>query len=75
MKAILEFNLPEDQIDFDMATQANKWWAVAWDIDQWLRSQIKYPPDEMSDDKLEAFEECRENLRTLIDGYNLDLDK
>ena len=75
MKAILEFNLPEDQTDFEFASQGSKWWSVAWNMDKWLRSQIKYAPDEMSDDKFEAFEECREQLRELIDEYNLDLDK
>ena len=75
MKAILEFNLPEDQIDFDMVTQGNKWWSVAWNMDQWLRSQTKHAPDDMSDDTYKAFEECREQLRELIDEYNLDLDK
>jgi hypothetical protein len=75
MKAILEFNLPEDREEFETASNAEKWWSVAWEMNQWLRGQIKYPPDEMSDDKLEAFEECREKLRELIDEYNLDLDK
>jgi hypothetical protein len=75
MKAVLEFNLPEDQTDFEFATQGNKWWSVAWNMDQWLRSQIKYTPDGITDDELEAFEECREKLRELIGDYNLNLDK
>jgi hypothetical protein len=29
----------------------------------------------MSDDTYKAFEECREQLRELIDEYNLDLEK
>ena len=75
MKAILEFKLPEDKTDFELANEGTKWWSVAWNMDQWLRSQIKYAPDEMSDDKFEAFEECRVQLRELVDEYNLDLDK
>ena len=75
MKAILEFNIPEDQDDFESASQGYKWWSVAWDMDQWLRNQIKYAPDGMTDDELKAFEECREKLRELIDDYNLNLDK
>lgn len=75
MKAILEFNLPEDQNEFEFASQGSNWWSVAWNMDQWLRSQTKYAPDEMSDDTYKAFEECREQLRELINEYNLDLDK
>lgn len=76
MKAILEFNLPEDKTDFELATQGNKWWLVAWDMDQWLRSQLKFPENmNLSDDGYEVLEKCREKLRELIDEYNLDLDK
>lgn len=74
-KAILEFNLPEDQTDFEAASQGIKWWLVAWNMDQWLRSQIKYTPDNVPDGELETFEECRAKLRELIDDYNLNLDK
>jgi hypothetical protein len=45
-----------------------------WDLDQWLRSQIKYAPDDMSDDTYKAFEECREKLREIINDSNLSLD-
>jgi hypothetical protein len=75
MKAVLEFNLPEDQTNFEFASEGSKWWSIIWDMDQWLRSQIKYTPDGITDDELEAFEECRAKLRELIDDYNLNLDK
>ena len=75
MNAILEFNLPEDQTDLEFAYKGSKWWSVAWGMNQWLRGQIKYASDEMSDDTYKAFEECREQLRELIDEYNLDLEK
>ena len=44
MKAILEFNLPDDQEDFKMATNALSWYAVCWDLDQELRAKTKYAP-------------------------------
>lgn len=74
MKAILEFNLPEDSVEFKMATQAPKMHSVLWDMDQWLRSQTKYASDSMSDDTLKAFEECREKLREIIYENNINLD-
>ena len=41
-KAILEFNLPEDQEEFSNASKAGAMLGVLWDFDQWLRSEIKY---------------------------------
>lgn len=75
MKAILEFTLPKDDVEFYWATNGAIMNLVLWKMDQWLRSKTKHAPDDMSDDKFEAFEECREQLRGLIDEYNLDLDK
>ena len=45
MKAILEFNLPEDQEQFNIASKAMDWALLAWDIDQFIRNKIKYEQD------------------------------
>ena len=45
MKAILEFNLPEDKEEFDVAAKAMDWALVAWDIDDFIRNKIKYEQD------------------------------
>ena len=74
MKAILEFNLPEDQSDFELATNGYKWQLVAWELDQWLRSQIKYSPEEMSQDVYDKLQECRDKLHEIKNDYNLKLD-
>ena len=42
MKAILEFNLPEDEEQFNTANKGMDWALVAWDIDQLLRKKLKY---------------------------------
>jgi len=46
MKAILEFNLPEDAEEFNVASKSMDWALLAWDIDQMIRSLLKYHPDE-----------------------------
>jgi hypothetical protein len=74
MKAILEFELPEEKSDFDLAVQGADWFFVAWKMDQWLRGQIKHAPEFMSDDTYKAFEQCREKLRSLSAEYKLDLE-
>jgi len=45
MKAILEFELPEDKEEFDAASKGMDWAIVAWDIDQYIRNKIKYEQD------------------------------
>ena len=45
MKALLEFNLPEDKEEFDVAAKAMDWALVAWDIDDFIRNKIKYEQD------------------------------
>ena len=42
MKAILEFELPEDKENFDASAKGMDWAIVAWDIDQLLRKKLKY---------------------------------
>jgi hypothetical protein len=42
MKAKLEFNLPEDQDEFNTTTKAMEWALLVWDIDQQCRDWVKY---------------------------------
>jgi coproporphyrinogen III oxidase len=75
MKAILEFNLPEDDHEFKMATQGASIHSVLWEMDQWLRAQYKYMPDaEYSEDKYEAYEKARNQLREFMVENNISLD-
>lgn len=75
MKATLEFNLPEDHDDFELATKGGKWYSVVWDMDQWLRSQYKYMPDgEYSEDKYNAYYEARQKLNEIINENGVSLD-
>jgi predicted transglutaminase-like protease len=82
-KIILEFDGIEEADDARTALDGSKWkisiWSLdqkisIWSLDQWLRSQIKYAPDDMSDDTYKAFEECREKLREIVNDINLSLD-
>ena len=45
MKAILEFNLPEDKEEFDAASKGMDWALLVWHIDQFIRNKIKYEQD------------------------------
>ena len=74
MKAILKFNLPDEQHEYAMATQGSAMHSVLWDMDQWLRSQTKHAPDDMSEDTYKAFELCREQLREFINNEGMNID-
>lgn len=66
MKAILEFNLPEERNEHLLAVKSANIYSILLDIDQWLRSKIKH-------EDREEFEEVREELHLLMEqhGFNL----
>ena len=73
-KAILEFNLPDDQQEFDLATSGLKFWSVLWELDQDLRAKTKYAPDDLPQDKYDAYEEIRDKLHELMSESNISFD-
>ena len=73
-KIVLEFDGIEEADDARTALDGINWKVSMWQLDQWLRSQIKYAPDEQSEDVYQAFEECREKLREILADNNLQLD-
>jgi hypothetical protein len=74
MKAILEFNLPDDQQDFDLAVKASKFWSVLWELDQDLRAKTKYAPDDLPEDKYDAYQEVRDKLYELMSENLISFD-
>ena len=68
MKAILKFKLPDDKCDFEIASKAMSWALVAFDMDNYLREQLKYHGAG------EETENARTELREILDSYNITLD-
>ena len=71
MKAILEFNLPEEQEDFDLAIKGRDWWYACFEMKQWLRQQTKHAPDDMSDDTYNALLMCNSKLHEITNDLDL----
>jgi hypothetical protein len=67
MRAKLEFELPEDNQEFRLATKASAIYTTLWDLDQWLRAEIKYQGREQLD-------EIRDKLRELMNDNHVDFD-
>jgi hypothetical protein len=73
MKATLEFNLPDDQDEFNFATRGSNYYIILWDLDQWLRSKMKYD-DTLTDGQYEAYEKTREELRDMMTSRGITFD-
>ena len=74
MKAILEFNLPEDQEEFQDAINGTKFRIMLWEFDQYIRSQTKYAPDSMSEDTYNTYIEIRNKLHEFLREDNLSIE-
>ena len=74
MKAIIEFELPEDQEEYEKANNANKMYMALWDIKQLLRSKLKYNSDGLNDEQLEQWEAMRGDFFDILDSNDLKLD-
>ena len=73
MKAIIKFNLPEDQEYFDMFNQSSSMHNVLWEMSQWLRSKTKYASDDASGDSIKTYYECKDKLNDLLRDNSVDL--
>ena len=72
MKITLEFK-DEDAEEALTALDGYKWKLALWDLDQYLRSKIKYNPD-LTDEAYYALQGCRDKITILLQEYNLKLD-
>lgn len=71
MKATLEFNLPEEETNFRYAMSGHDMAMILTDLEIFLRSKIKH---EVSDpDRLNAYENVRDELHSLLDDRNVTL--
>ena len=73
MKAVLEFDLPDENDDFQSAINGHNYKSAIWDFDQLLRSEMKYK--ELSDETYQAYKFCREELRKILEQDNLFIEQ
>ena len=72
MKAILEFDLPEDKEEFEAASKAVDWSILAWDIDQYIRNRLKYQTEKLDTSSAkEELELLRNELHVLMEDSEL----
>ena len=71
MKAKLEFDLPEERVEFDVAVIGSNWSFVVWKLDQELRGKIKYSED-ITEEQREIYQEVRDKIHGFMDHYKLN---
>ena len=74
MKATLEFNLPDDQYEFDVAVNGLNWKLFAIHIEEYLRAEWKYNEDKYNEDQYKTLVQIRERFYEILREDNLDLD-
>ncbi len=64
-----------DRLDHLYAFHGSDFLTSLWDLDQWLRGQVKYNPEAQSEDVLDAYDIVRDKIREFMDdnGVNLDM--
>lgn len=65
MKATLEYNLPDDELNFYVAVNSLSWFSTVSDLDTWLRNKIKYEGKD--------WQEIRDYLHELLDEKDISL--
>ena len=66
MKAILEFNLPEEKDEYNFANNGINYYSALCEFDNWLRSEYKYNGNE-------PMFEAREKLQQFINDNNIKI--
>lgn len=61
MKATIEFNLPDERTEFEMAAAAGDMYLAMWDVDAELRQLLKH-----GGNTTEVIESCRARLNEIL---------
>jgi hypothetical protein len=70
MKAILEFNLPEDQEQFDIVLKASSTINALNEYTEWLRDTLKYM--KLPIEKFMAYDECLTKLVSIMNEHGVN---
>lgn len=73
MKATIEFELPEDQDQYEIANNASKMYLALWDIKQLFRSKLKYNSDGLNSEQLEQWEIMQDEFFEILDNNDLKI--
>lgn len=70
MEGTLKFNIPEEEIEFRMAIDSPKYFNSLWEMDRWLRSEIKHN-DSLNEVQYDTFEQVRNKLHDIMSDNDI----
>lgn len=71
MIGILKFKLPEERDEFEVAQKAADYKIALFELDQWLRSRIKY--HDLSTEHQDILQSVRDELHRITVDSGLDV--
>ena len=71
-KVTFEFNLPEEEREYQVASQANKMQSFLWDYSQQLRAWYKY--GHQFKDADDTLDKIREEFYRLLNEHQIKID-
>jgi len=72
MKATIEYNLPDDQFEFDSAVKSTKMYFALTEIKDELRTIWKY--EDLKENQFEMVERIREKFFEILQENEINLD-
>jgi hypothetical protein len=72
MKIKMIFNLPDDQIEYDMANKASAMYSFIWDVKQEIRTELKY--NSLTDEQYEIMDKFSEFFHEKLIEYSINLN-
>ena len=73
-KINIEYDLIEEAVNIRVALDGWKWKSIVVDIDNHIRSKIKYSNDDISDETLDTLIKIREEIKDLTESAGIVLD-
>lgn len=73
MKVIYEFT-DEDREELELFQQSRKLWVTFWEVEQELRSWVKYNSQNLSSDELEGVDKFRTRFYEIMNENQIKLD-
>ena len=63
-KVTIEFDSIEDNEELTLYINGMKWYSLAWELDQYMRSRLKY--SELSEEVYKELDDAREKLHEIM---------
>jgi len=73
MKAILEFDLPDDNYDFERAIEGERWQWFAYHLNEYMKKEMKWN-DNLTDEQYAIIEAIQKRFFEILEEQRLSLD-